>query len=145
MNSILQQLYHIPSFRNAILYNNDDEEELRPIRMADFLLQNVEDSIALAKNEIDEAIAQVTNTVANEDQPVEEKAAEDATEAQEDTRDTAAFDVGPLISPDLEEALVIKDQASDTSPTPQTLDRPVILQAMLLGDDEIDMPLIAAE
>ena len=27
MNSILQQLYHIPSFRNAILYNNDDEEE----------------------------------------------------------------------------------------------------------------------
>ena len=126
-------------------FDNDDEEELRPIRMADFLLQNVEDSIALAKNEIDEAIAQATNTVANEDQPVEETAPEDATEAQEDTRDTAAFDVVPLISPDLEEALVIEDQASDTSPTPQTLDRPVILQAMLLGDDEIDMPLIAAE
>jgi hypothetical protein len=125
-------------------FNFDEEElgeDLRPIRMAEYLLQNIEDSIALAQlaEAIEDANSETVEQVAQESLP------EDEQPETESEIVTLLPDAVTLMSPDQEEALVIKAQAGDNSRVVEGLDRPVIIQAMLLADDEIDMPLIAAE
>jgi hypothetical protein len=120
---------------------DEEEEEIRPIQIAEFVLQNIQESIALAQIAQAEAEAAVTQSdeiaaeaTANEQQP-------------EDVSETVTLlpEADAVMSQDVEDSIVIEPQVGDTPPIENPLDRPVILQAMLLADDEIDQPLIAAE
>ena len=122
---------------------DEADDELRPIQIADYLLQNIEDNITLAQQAIAEAQAIAKADAADHEQP-EVGNAEAQPVADQETVTLLPL-ATTLMSPMDEETLVIEGQASEASHATQGLDRPVILQAMLLADDEIDMPLIAAE
>ncbi len=142
-------------------FEEDDEDVIRPVKMAEYLLQIFENDIAMELEAQQRSLEDAAETEMGQT-PAQSAAATDAKTTQtaaapEGTPDSATDDDGVALLPQPEhpdgaEGLVFHDRSGDTqgvamsgADQAQTADRPVILQAMLLADDEIDMPLIAAE
>ncbi|MEN8838775.1 MAG: hypothetical protein ABF266_11490, partial [Celeribacter marinus] len=120
-----------------------DEEGIRPILIADYLLRHMDENAELTtQQKALDSIEEAANTApAN---PTGNDEADETPLMPENTGyETAIGNQGLDVLEAFDDSHVTEEQAA--SDLNSIASRPVVLQAMLLSDDEIDMPLIAAE